>query len=955
MPIKHQMSAHYALTLIANLALLLAGSSATIASTTGEEGVLFVDDDASANGDGATWETAYRFLQDALIFATDPRNNISEIRVGQGSYKPDRDESNPDGSGDREATFNLVDGVALLGGYAGLGAEDPDARDIELYEAILSGDLLGDDGDHFANNEENSNNVAVLTDSGDATLLEGFTISGGNGGYGAGAYVDGGSPTIARCRFENNSAEAIGGGLLWSGDRCNLIECVFIGNRTFGEGGGMLFKVGEAEITDCHFERNSAERGGAVLDASSGLITFLSCEFIDNTATVGPGAIQTISETLIVDCQFISNSSALSAGAVVCTEFSLFVSCTFDANTAQGAGAIIHNGSDELVLLDCSFTNNEATNGEAGAVHSKDVSMWHCEFVGNHSTTEGGALWLLAAADIEACTFIDNQAESAGGAVYAFANPLTLDACQFVGNSAPDGGALYLNENLEEVVVDNCDFEANVAENGGAIYCASVDLLDLDADFDDNVATQFGGAVYAVDSEIIMDRCDAVGNTALAGGAVFADSDTVLTIEESEFAENTAIEDGGAIFADDQTVVTIEESGFSDNMAVEDGGAVWSQGDALTIIDSSFDENSARHGGAVYSFLSPVTIVDRCAFNANTAMESGGGISTGISEIVDSSFTDNTAFLGGGVATGDDAIVRNCSFVANDAVLGGGIFGAGHLTMTDCLLDANTAQEGAGLSLKGGPLLVDRCTFQGNLSQEEGGAICIEAFGDSFIGNCLLLNNAAVRGGALYLDNLGEMLITNCTMFGNQATEQGGAMYVDDDDPFDLANSILWNNSPDQIFEENGEAVAVRYSNIQNGWPGDGNIDVAPLFVDARKGDYRLAAGSPCIDAADNNALPADITLDLDGNDRFVNDFTTRDTGLGAPPIVDMGAYEFQIKGCPWDLDGDDTVDSTDLIILLATWGPCDNCDVCLADVHHDCVVNGVDLLNLLGGWGPCP
>jgi hypothetical protein len=62
---------------------------------------------------------------------------------------------------------------------------------------------------------------------------------------------------------------------------------------------------------------------------------------------------------------------------------------------------------------------------------------------------------------------------------------------------------------------------------------------------------------------------------------------------------------------------------------------------------------------------------------------------------------------------------------------------------------------------------------------------------------------------------------------------------------------------------------------------------------------------SPCIDAADNAALPADRTdldddgdtsellpIDLAGGPRFVDDLLTPDTGEGTPPIVDMGAYE---------------------------------------------------------------
>lgn len=63
---------------IAALAVLTIGHSASAG------GVLFVDDDAAGGGDGLGWDTAYRFLQDALTFASDPANGITEIRDWDG-------------------------------------------------------------------------------------------------------------------------------------------------------------------------------------------------------------------------------------------------------------------------------------------------------------------------------------------------------------------------------------------------------------------------------------------------------------------------------------------------------------------------------------------------------------------------------------------------------------------------------------------------------------------------------------------------------------------------------------------------------------------------------------------------------------------------------------------------------------------------------------------------------
>ena len=61
--------------------------------------------------------------------------------------------------------------------------------------------------------------------------------------------------------------------------------------------------------------------------------------------------------------------------------------------------------------------------------------------------------------------------------------------------------------------------------------------------------------------------------------------------------------------------------------------------------------------------------------------------------------------------------------------------------------------------------------------------------------------------------------------------------------------------------------------------------------------------------------------------------------GVGGPP-------------CPADLDNDGFVGITDLLALLAAWGPCPDCN---ADLDGDDQVGITDLLALLAAWGPCP
>jgi len=104
--------------------------------------VIYVDDDAAGIGDGTSWANAYVYLQDALTDANEAVTPV-EIRVAQGIYKPDH--GNGYTRGDKEATFVLKSGMTLTGGFAGLGADDPDAWDPLAFETVLSGDLMGND------------------------------------------------------------------------------------------------------------------------------------------------------------------------------------------------------------------------------------------------------------------------------------------------------------------------------------------------------------------------------------------------------------------------------------------------------------------------------------------------------------------------------------------------------------------------------------------------------------------------------------------------------------------------------------------------------------------------------------------------------------------------------------------------------------------------------------------
>jgi hypothetical protein len=246
----------------------------------------YVDGDANGADNGSSWEDAFKYLQDAPAAAI----YGDQIWVAEGLYKPDESRAHPDGTGERTATFQLKNAVTIRGGYAGAQAPDPNARDFNLYETVLSGDLNGDDGPGFENNADNSYHVVSANSVGQQTALEGLTITAGNcndrrAGYyqGGGIYNLNASPTVLNCRLAGNWAWA-GAGAANIGGKAAFINCSFNGNAASG-GGGLFNKSGAVSLINCIFVGNSAAGGGGLSSSGQTMSTVTNCIFRANRNT----------------------------------------------------------------------------------------------------------------------------------------------------------------------------------------------------------------------------------------------------------------------------------------------------------------------------------------------------------------------------------------------------------------------------------------------------------------------------------------------------------------------------------------------------------------------------------------------------------------------------------------------------------------------------------------------
>lgn len=290
------------------------------------------------------------------------------------------------------------------------------------------------------------------------------------------------------------------------------------------------------------------------------------------------------------------------------------------------------------------------------------------------------------------------------------------------------------------------------------------------------------------------------------------------------------------------------------------GGGMYNINNSPTLTNVTFSGNSASGGGGICNYNSSPALTN-VIFSGNRAGDGGGMLNYKSSPALNNvTFSENSAWSKGGGVTNSESSP----------------------TLTNVTFSKNlSSYEGGGMyNDKSSPTLAS-VTFSGNSGSGYGGCDgggMYNYCSNPTLTNVSFSNNSSNRGGGM--ENwYSSPTLTNVTFSGNSVKYYGGGMYNYSSSPV-LTNCILWGNSGAQIaaYEESSSIPTVTYSDIQGGFPGNGNIDADPLFEGPD--NLRLQFGSPCINMGSNDA--ATVTTDLDGNPRIV--------GVN----VDMGAYEFQ-------------------------------------------------------------
>ena len=415
---------------------------------------IFVDVDADGANNGASWENAYKFLQDALIDANSALKPV-EMWIAEGIYTPDSNSADPNGSGDRTATFHLINGVTIKGGYAGSGQPNPDARDIEVYETILSGDLDGNDGPDFANNGENSYSIVTGSGTDANAFLDGFTITAGN----ANKPMPPPFPPAIGTQIYNNSINPL------------LVDYALYEKSPGWDGGGMYNDAGSPTLSNCTLRMNWARLGGGMNNHSGSSPKLTNCNFIGNASeTNGAGLYNdSMSNPILTNCTFTENSAGWIGGAFCNLDSSLVVSnCMFIGNSAEYESGGMSNLRGKPVVTNCTFRGNSAEWGGAMHNYTSSLTLTNCTFSGNSAEWAGAMFNYKSSIIITNCRFIGNVASGNGGGMYNRYGDQTIANCTLTGNSAGSIGGGMLNSQSSTTIINSILWRNN-APSGAQI------------------------------------------------------------------------------------------------------------------------------------------------------------------------------------------------------------------------------------------------------------------------------------------------------------------------------------------------------------------------------------------------------------------------------------------------------------------------------------------------------
>jgi len=523
--------------------------------------IVHVDQNASGLDNGTSWLNAYNSLQDALDKA-DACPMVSEIWVAEGTYLPEKYPSGCVGcTSNRDFTFYIKPGLKLYGGFAGDETILSERNSLENI-TIISGDFNDDDitsgiGNLFniSNNSENAHHVILsVGQNSSQTIIDGFTILGGNSEInsgihvagifierrrGGGVYFSGGNVSLNNNIIKNNSCLNTGGGVYLNGQNFNIAYNTITKNESSEFGSGIYNCSSNTNITGNTIFLNSTSAGGGIYSANGPVLysnNLINYNYASNIA--GGLCLNGSSNDLINNTIYGNVSEGYGGGLVVVNSNNNLINNIFWENKINGTNNNVQ-GSDfynitssinvaknnVLQLNQASYNGNFAFNIAQDNVYTQDPMFLNPQLIAgideNHRTEDDG--------------FRLRTTSPALGAGFISGSLPGIDITGLTRNAPFDLGCYSGSINPMIVIQtqamdsqNNCDQNADIQSwlqnHGGAVAFSNAGLpITWSNDFENSHIVYACPESYEV--EVTFTATDADGNS-ISTSAVFSSTDS---------------------------------------------------------------------------------------------------------------------------------------------------------------------------------------------------------------------------------------------------------------------------------------------------------------------------------------------------------------------------------------------------------------------------------------------
>lgn len=339
-----------------------------------------------------------------------------------------------------------------------------------------------------------------------------------------------------------------------------------------------IMACGDITLTNCTFQNLSGTKAGGALYTNKGVTgRFTNCTFTNNTSEAHGGAVCCSGSTnYFTDCVFTGNTStgkSTNGGAIFLQNAGAsaeIINCTFTENTATNYGGAVEQNNNvtdgALKIVNTTFTNNTAKGGGALLTWMGDITVEHCSFEHNEATGTSGGAWYASLKTavtykVAGCYFGENLSAAHGGAILSTSKNATFTNCTFYKNEITGanngGGALALQG---DATIYNCTFVDNKGVHetyGSGIHIASKAIVQI---YNSILVRGIGGPDIYTHNDCVISGTHNIYGTALEGTPVTTD----------EFVDNVVYTDQ-KLFAEDEPIPALNE-GTTKNIAIAADG-----------------------------------------------------------------------------------------------------------------------------------------------------------------------------------------------------------------------------------------------------------------------------------------------------------------------------------------------------------------------------------------------